>query len=188
VTDSLDRVVGDWPAEAREAARRTGERYGPPDEAMPSRLVWNHPLPWKRVVVNRDPVEHRFPQPHQDRVEGWIDLEVPWESAADLTAFNGSIRVERTRGEVAVTCDVEAINFLAVNLAHDLVTGRIDVEEARREYTEMVAGHLMGRAQPYTTGLAFEPMSAGAGTADEDQPVAPHEVPTVSARGPGRPS
>jgi hypothetical protein len=185
VADMLDRVVGDWPAEASEAARRTAARYGPPDEAMPSRLVWNHPLPWKRLVVNRDPVEHRFPQPHQDRIEGWIDLEVPRESTADLAAFNGSIRVERTHGEVASTCDVEAVNFLAVNLAHDLVSGRIDVEEARREYTEMVAGHLMGRPQPYTSGFAFEPLGAGAGTADEDRPVAPHEVPTV-ARGTGR--
>lgn len=180
MTDSLDRVVGDWPAEAAEAARRTAERYGPPDEAMPSRLVWNHAQPWKRVVVNRDASEHRFPQPHHDRIEGWIDLAVPVESAADLAAFNGSIRVERTRGEVAATCDVEPINFLAVNLAHDLVTGRIGVDEARREYTEMAAGHLMGRPQPYTSGFAFEPLGPGGGTADEGEPVAPHEVPTVA--------
>ncbi|MFD0747311.1 hypothetical protein ACFQ1L_40035 [Phytohabitans flavus] len=87
---------------------------------------------------------------------------------------------------MAVTCDVEAINFLAVNLAHDLVKGRINVDEARREYTEMAAGHLMGRPQPYTSGLAFAPVDAGAGTADEDEPVAPHHVPTVDTRRMGR--
>ncbi|MDQ7904431.1 hypothetical protein RB614_07825 [Phytohabitans sp. ZYX-F-186] len=188
MTETLDRVVGDWPEEAQEAARRTAERYGPPDETMPRRLVWNHPLPWKRIVVNRDASEHHFPEPHQDRIESWVDLEVPRESAADVAAFNGSIRVNRTRGEVAATCHVEAVNFLAVNLAHDLVSGRIGVDEARREYTEMVASHLMGRPQAYTSGFAFEPASTGAGTADEDRPVAPHEVPTVSARGTGRPA
>ncbi|MFC0534189.1 hypothetical protein [Phytohabitans kaempferiae] len=185
MTDTLERVVGDWPPEAREAAARTAERYGPPDEAMPSRLVWNRALPWKRVVVNRDPVEHRFPQPHNDRIEGWIDLSVPAEATADLAAFNGSIRVERTRGEVAIGCDVEPINFLALNLAHDLIRGRVGVEEARREYTEMVAGHMMGIAQPYTSGFAFELADAGAGTADADRPVARHKAPTV-ARGPAR--
>lgn len=188
MTDTLDRIEADWPAEASAAARRTAARYGPPDEAMPSRLVWHHARPWKRVVVNRDPVEHRFPQPHQDRIEGWIDLEVPREGTADLAAFNGSIRVERTRGELAASCDVEAVNFLAVNLAHDLITGRIGVDEARREYTEMVAAHLMGRAQPQTSGFAFQPLDAGAGTADEDEPVARHKVPTVAARSVGRPA
>lgn len=186
MTDTLDRMVGDWPPEAGEAARRTAERYGPPDETMPSRLVWNHARPWKRVVVNRDAPEHRFPQPHQDRIEGWIDLAVPLESAADLAAFNGSIRVERTRGELAASCDVEAVNFLAVNLAHDLVTGRIDVDEARREYTEMVAGHLLGRTQPYTSGFAFEPLTAGAGTADAGEPFAPYAMPAVPPRASGR--
>ncbi|GAA4698986.1 hypothetical protein [Phytohabitans rumicis] len=163
-------VVRAWPAAAREAARRTLERYGEPDEAMPSRLIWRHAGPWKRVVVHRDPVEHRFPYPHEDRVEGWIDFRVPPERAGDVAALTGSVRVERTRGELAARCDGEPMNFLALNLAHDLVTGRVDVARARAAYTELAAGLLLGRTEPYTRGLAFGPPGPGAAVADEDEP------------------
>lgn len=42
------------------------------------------------------------------------------------------MRVERTRGELAARCDKEEMNYLALNLANDIATGKVDVDEARR--------------------------------------------------------
>lgn len=166
---ALQELLDSWPDQPQEAARKTIQRYGPPDEATPSRLLWFERGPWKRVVVNRDPIPHRFPKPHNDLLEGWIDYRVPPEQVGVLAAFDGSVRVERTRGELAARCDKEELNYLALNLAHDLVTGQTTVEEARRTYTQTAAGFLLGKSDPYTEGLQFQVPEGG--TADLDDPT-----------------
>ena len=77
--------------------------------------------------------------------------------------------MERTRGELAARCDKEELNDLALNLAHDLVTGKITVEEARRTYTQTAAGFLLGKSDPYTEGLQFQVPRGD--TADLDEPT-----------------
>jgi hypothetical protein len=42
--------------------------------------------------------------------------------------FDGSIPVDRTRGEVAARRDSEAANVLGLNMVHELVTGRQQLE------------------------------------------------------------
>lgn len=162
-------VVQGWPDESREAAGKTTDKYGEPDEVTPSQLVWHQAGPWKRLAVNRDPVAHRFPKPHHDMLEGRIDYRVPPERTGDLAAFDGSIRVERTRGELAARCDKEEMNFLALNLAHNLISGEVGVNEARRQYTEKAAKAMIGRSDPYTVGFVFKPPTGG--TAEPDQPT-----------------
>ena len=49
----------------------------------------------------------------------------------DLARFDGSVIVERTRGEIGARCDKEEMNYLALNLAHDIVTGA--TESLRRQ-------------------------------------------------------
>ena len=95
---AFQELLEGWPDQPQEAARKTIQRYGPPDEAAPSRVLWFGRGPWKRVVVNRDTIPHRFPKPHNDLLEGWIDYRVPPEQVGVLAAFDGSVRVERTRG------------------------------------------------------------------------------------------
>ena len=96
-------------------------------------------------------------------------LPRPPEKPSALAAFDGSVRVERTRGELAARCDKEELNYLALNLAHDLVAGQTTVEEARRTYTQTAAGFLLGKSDPYTEGLQFQ-VPVG-GTADPDEPT-----------------
>jgi hypothetical protein len=38
--------------------------------------------------------------------------------------FDGSILVDRTRGEVAARCDSEAANVLGLNMVQELVMGK----------------------------------------------------------------
>jgi hypothetical protein len=40
---------------------------------------------------------------------------------------------DRTKGEVMARCDMEEMNFLSLNLVHDIVTGKRTVEEGGRK-------------------------------------------------------
>lgn len=166
---SVERIVADWPDTAEKAARTILGRYGLPDEATPNRLIWHHNGPWKRTVITREEVPHNFPKPHKDVLEQFIDYHVPPETADELAAFDGSVIVERTKGELSARCDKEEMNFLALNLAHDVVTGSRTVDEARRAYTEKAIAWMMKRSddEGYTEGFQFELPTEGTADADE---------------------
>jgi hypothetical protein len=152
----VEQMMHDWGNVARKAARNMIEKYGSPNEAAPSRLVWYRNGPWKRTVVNRDEIPHNFPAPHVDVLEQVINYKVPVEKVSDLAAFDGSVIVERTKGEVAARCDLEAANFLSLNLMHDITRGSLTVEQAREKYAESISAYLMNRPAPYSEGLLFE--------------------------------
>jgi hypothetical protein len=101
-------------------------------------------------------------------VESVIDYQVPVEQFTPLAAFDGSVIVERTAGEVSARCHDEQANFLALNLMHDMVTGAKSVEEARDYYAKEFADARRKQPTPYMEGLRFRP---GTDTADPDRRV-----------------
>ncbi len=133
-----------------------------------SRLIWHRPGPWKRVVASKAFDEHRFPSPHNDSVESVLDYRVPPEKVSELARFDGSVVVDRTRGEVSARCHDEEANNLALNLVHDVVTGAKTVEEARAYYAKEFTDYRRGRPTPYMEKLR---VPAGTGTSDPDEPV-----------------
>jgi hypothetical protein len=66
---SIDELVQGWPKTPQESAHTVAEKYGLPDEASDSFLVWHERAPWKRTVLWRDEAEHSFPQPHKEVLE-----------------------------------------------------------------------------------------------------------------------
>ena len=74
----------------------------------------------------------------------------------ELARYGGSVIVERTKGEISARCDREEMNYLALNLAHDIITDRLSVEEARKMYAETAAAALQGKMHPYVQGLQFD--------------------------------
>lgn len=122
----------DSPEESREAAQLVIDNYGKPDESSDSVLIWNERGPWKRVVAYRDFDSHNFPAPHNDSVESFLQHEVATEKISDLAEFDGSVVVNRTRGELSARCHDEEANFLALNLARDIIEGERTVKEARQ--------------------------------------------------------
>ncbi len=62
---------------------------------------------------------------------------------------------------------VEAMNFMAVNLAHEIVTGQRRVEDARQLYAETAAGFMLRRPSLYTEQLQFAVPHSGTADADE---------------------
>ncbi|NLD68397.1 MAG: hypothetical protein GX644_06235 [Limnobacter sp.] len=165
-TANGSQVIEGWPEESREAAKLVIDQYGEPDEAGESQLVWYRVGPWKRIVASKAFYRHDFPAPHHDSVESVIDYSVPAEKIGELAAFDGSIIVERTVGEVSARCHDEQANFLALNLMHDIVNGAKSVQQARDYYAQEFVDYRRGKPTPYMRELRFVPPDGG--TADPD--------------------
>jgi len=168
---AVKALIKDWPPMSVKAAEQTLDKYGPPNEATASRLIWFNNGPWKRTICYRDEVLHNFPAPHTDVIEQFIDYQVPVEKFAELAAFDGSVIVERTKGEVSARCDMEAANILALNLMHDIVTGKHTPEKAREIYSEVTGAYVLNQPAPYAEKLQFDVPSGD--TADADKTPKP---------------
>jgi hypothetical protein len=160
--DTIER----WPDESKEAAQLVIDTYGEPHETTESQLVWHNVGTWKRVIASRQFWSHDFPAPHIDSVETVIDYRVPVEYFTDVGRFDGSVIVERTAGEVSARCHDEQANNLALNLMHDIVTGRRDVTEARDYYAKEFLDARRRRPTPYMDRLRV-PTDGNAPDADQ---------------------
>jgi hypothetical protein len=164
----MTRMMTSWPAASKEAAMFMTKKYGPPAAMTADLAVWGRTGPWKRTVVYAREYAHEFPMHHTDVMQQWIDYKAPAAMYDELAQYDGSVVLERTAGEMSARCDKEGANFLALNLAHDLVTGKQTVEGARTIYGEQIMAMKAMRPAPYTERLTFGTMS---NTSDPDQPV-----------------
>lgn len=163
----LQSMMASWPASARMAAADMMRKYGAPNEVTATMLKWHNNGPWKYTMISRNETAHRFPGPHPDVMEQGINYRVPVAMFDDLAAYDGSVTADRTQGHLAARCDKEGANFLALNLAHDIVTRRKTVPTARAYYGRAIAAFKKsGRMDPYMQGLRFTP--ARGGTSDPD--------------------
>jgi hypothetical protein len=131
-------ITKDWPEAARNAARDIMQKYGPPQEATPNLLIWRENGPWKRTVVHKDAAEHAFPKEHKDAVEQVVPYKVPVNFFNALAVYNGSVVADRTRGELTSFGDTETTNMLSLNLAHEVMRGRMSAEQAREAHTQAI--------------------------------------------------
>ncbi len=165
----VQSMVAGWPTTSRDVAAWAMQKYGAPNEATATMLVWHNNGPWKRTIVYRDEVPHAFPGPHPDVMQQFIDYRVPLDRYDEMAMYDGSVVVERTNGEMSARCDKEEANFLALNLANDIATGRRTVEDARAMYAREIMAFKQGQGGPYTKGLQFSVPRGG--TADPDRPA-----------------
>ena len=177
---TVETLIAAWPAGSRTAATQALARYGAPDEHTASMLVWHNRGPFLHTIVHRDGAPHAFPRMHEDVLEHVIAYRVPPELADELTAFNGSLMVDRTRGELSARCDQEAMNVLAFNLADELLTTRATVTDARVTYALQAEAHASGRSAPLAERLLFK--VRGSDTKDPDSPLSPSAPPAPPAR------
>jgi hypothetical protein len=61
------------------------------------------------------------------------------------------------------------MNFLALNLANDVASGKKTVEEARAYYARAAKEFMQGKMDPYTKQLQFQISKVN--TADPDSPA-----------------
>lgn len=163
----VERIIDSWPEVPTNVARQMLEKYGPPNEATPTKLFWYRNRPWKRTELTSDVVQHNFPIPHVDFFTQVIDYRVPPEKIDEIVEFDGSVVVDRTRGEVAARCDSEAANVLAMNMVHEIATGKRTVDDARQTTVQNTIAYTLGRNAPYAERLLFDVPEGGTQDLDE---------------------
>ena len=168
-------IVKDWPDASKAAAEDITRKYGPPQEATATMLVWRENGPWVRTIVHKQGVEHDFPAPHQDVLEQVVAYKVPLNFFNALATFDGSVIADRTRGELTAHCDREATNMLTLNLAHDIVRGYKTAEQARD-----VAADAMRQIQAGTTPVYAQKLLLGAPQGDLSDPDTAAVMPAAS--------
>ncbi len=162
----ISASIQNWPEDSREAAQLVVDQYGEPDEITDSVVIWHKPGPWKRIVAFKKVHEHNFPTTHLDSVESVIDYRFPINKINDVAAFDGSVVVNRTTGEVSARCHDEQANCLALNLMHDIATGAKSIKEARDYYAKEFLDYRRKKPTPYMEKLHFTPSQGG--SADPD--------------------
>ncbi|WP_010529705.1 hypothetical protein [Lentibacillus jeotgali] len=154
--DYINRILMNWKNKPLETAKKMIDKYGYPQEATMDRLIWHHNGPWKHTIVHRETIPHHFPHPHPDFLEQAVDYCVPLELYDDIAVFDGSLNIDRTKGEISSMCDQEAMNILSLNVMNDIVMGRCDVRTAKEFLAYTAYMYLnMNEKSPYTEGLLF---------------------------------
>lgn len=146
-----------WHEASQKAAKHMVETYGDPAEVTDTMLIWHETGPWIKTVIYKDATTHKFPVEHPDVMQQWVHLDVPDEMFDELAAYDGSVVVNKTEAMISARCDKEGANFLAINLAHDIIEGERSVEEARQFYGETIKAVMNGEKPEYTQGFTFEP-------------------------------
>jgi len=151
-TPSPQRVeahIKTWFEAPRSLVRVMTERYGPPSQLSPDAVTWFERGPWKRIVIRGDAPDSFLEQ----TVAYWV----PPEAGASLREFAHGIQFDYAAEELSARSSEEAMNFLALNLADEIASGRRDVAEARRFYTRTAELSLAGKSSPFMEKLRFGP-------------------------------
>jgi hypothetical protein len=154
---NYENIIQSWPTESKEAAELVIESRGEPDEVSETKLIWHNVSPLKRIVANKKFKKHNFPAPHIDAVESVIAYDVPLEKVSQLASYDGSVTYRRTAGELSAECHDEQANFLALNLANDIIEGNKTIGEARTYYSKEFLDSRRGKPAPYMEKLRFSP-------------------------------
>jgi hypothetical protein len=165
----VQKHVAGWPEKTRRVAALLVTEYGAPAEVTAHHLTWYDNGPWKRTTLYKAEVQHNFAKPHEDILEQTISYRVPRDKLAALAEFDGSLVVNRTRGELSSASDSEDTNFLALNVADDLIRGERDADRARAYYAQIIRARMIKEPESYLQALKFKPATD---TADPDE-IAP---------------
>jgi len=149
--------VADWPERPRLAIKEMMVKYGEPVEVSSEAIIWHNEGPYKRIMVTKKEVAHDFPLPHMDFLEHTISYNVPIDKIDDLVAFDASMTVNKTQGEMSARCDLEGHNVLTLNLARDIIDGSKTVAGARTAFAENVKADFGGKHPAYVEQLQFTP-------------------------------
>lgn len=171
--ESVKEHVNYWKKTPKEVAGKMMDKYGVPDEVTHQRLVWNNKGDFAETILTNEEIEHDFPMPHKDCLLQTVRYDAPVDKFSDIAQYDGSVITERTKGTMGARCDKEPMNYLALNLAHDIAQGNRSIEEARDFYAETAVAFMKGEKPEYTQGLIF---SGDQNAGDPDQPEIEKDV------------
>lgn len=149
--DEARRVVSLWPEASKTVSEAMLGKYGPPDQVDIDRLRWSDNGSWKKTTVYRLPLERG------GVLEQSLRYDVPQDKRAALSELDISMTVDQADRVLSVASGSEETNFLAMNLAVEVIREKRTPEEAREFYRRTVKLFDSGKTSSYMQGLLFRP-------------------------------
>jgi hypothetical protein len=166
------KTLAGWPEATRRLGAQLMTKYGTPAEVTARQVTWVNSGPWVRTTLYKEGAQHNFAAPHRNVLEQAVLYKVPIDKLVPLAQFNRSLSVNLARGELVSSADSEELNFLAVNVADDVMSGERQPEEARIYFAQLVRAKMIKEPERDLHSLKFTPAKSAKETADVDE-VAP---------------
>jgi hypothetical protein len=151
-----EAAIQDWPEPARATARLMIARYGEPGRADADALRWSGNGPWAKTIVHRAGPDLMGPRAG-DCLEQTAADRVPPGRILDVRRFSERLAVNRRDEQMTARSPNERTNFLLVNLAHEIASGKRGFKSADAFYKRIEKLEKAGKSSPYTRGLLFPP-------------------------------
>ena len=153
-------TIASWPGFSGISAAIMIDEYGPPDRIEADRLVWNDKGFCKRLIAwNVKP----YAGTGAEDIESIVAYPVPPESRAALAQFSSQLQVAVNGTELSARSTTPNLNFLLLNLAHEVIAGNKTPAQAREFYERTVMLSIAGKTSPLMQGLLSLPESARRG-------------------------
>jgi len=152
---AVETAIKEWPENLKTLAKSLIERYGAPSTIEEKELVWSDNGPWRRTVLSKEGFTQSTMGKSRDHLEQAISYKVPSGKAAEIKRFDKRIEVNEAANELSSRADSESMNYLALNLADDIVKGQRSVQGARVFYQKVKMLERAGKSSPYLDGLIF---------------------------------
>jgi hypothetical protein len=153
--DHAQAVATNWYTYSEVMAMKLMEKYGPPDLIESQRLVWYDRGPWNKIAVWDKEDYYYSNTVGPDDLEQTLSYDVPADKRKALAAFSDKLVVSKDGKELSVIGNSEALNFLTLNLAHEIVSGARNPADAKSFYDRTSQLSQAGKSSPYTEGLLF---------------------------------
>ena len=161
-----------WPDSTRRLGAQLMTKYGQPAEVTARQVTWLGNGQWARTTLYKEGPQQNFAAPHKNVLEQAVLYKVPVDKLVPLAQFNRSVVPNLARGELVSSSDSEELNFLALNVADDVIKGERDPEEARTYFAQLVRAKMIKEPEKELQKLKFTPAKSAKETADADE-VAP---------------
>jgi len=149
-------ALADWPETARLTAARLIEEFGPPDRR--ERLVWLERGLWKRITLWN--TASPYGDPAAGGLKEAVACRVPLGDLGELTDFDKTVRVSQEGTMLSARSASEELNFLKLNLAHEIIEGKMGPSQARADYARTFRLAAAGKSSALLRGLLFSPTPA----------------------------
>jgi hypothetical protein len=158
-TQSADARPGgpDW---ANLSLNNMVDKYGPPDRIEIARVVWIGKGPWKRIAVWDDMGLGQLTAAKDENLEVTLAYAVPAGRLHALEEYDGRLKVSEDGSEISARAFSEERDFLALNLADEIIRGAKTPQEARDFASATLRLADAGKSSPYMKSLLFRPPAA----------------------------
>jgi hypothetical protein len=152
---TAEDIIRHWPDLSRKTARALLEKYGPADASGPNALAWRGNGLWNKTVVYGRSTKYPRVDGEPAILRQIIGYRVPDDKLADLRRFDRRLVVDEAATEISFQSARESTNFLALNLADEIVHRRRTVAQARRFFRYAEQLRMSGKSSKYENGFLF---------------------------------